>query len=60
MPEHFTRNTVSVEFWCAKCTRFTQHRVDEGRKGPCLRCIDKLDAQHAAEKPKPPEQGKLF
>jgi hypothetical protein len=46
MPEHFTRNTVSAEFWCGKCQKRTQHRIDDKRKGPCLNCIAKLNAQH--------------
>lgn len=36
MTEHYTRNTESVIAWCAKCQRMTQHRVDDGRRGPCL------------------------
>jgi hypothetical protein len=46
MTEHFTRNTVSAEFWCGKCQKRTQHRIDDKRKGPCLNCIAKLNAQH--------------
>lgn len=46
MSEHFPRNTVSAAFWCGKCSSMTQHRIDAGRKGPCLDCIAKLDAQH--------------
>jgi ribosomal protein L44E len=46
MTQHFTRNTVSVDFYCPKCKKFTQHRIDKGRKGPCLLCIEKLDAMH--------------
>jgi hypothetical protein len=36
MPEHYTRNTTSVWLWCDKCRRLTEHRVDDGRRGPCL------------------------
>lgn len=46
MTEHFTKNTISAEFWCNKCQKYTQHRIDDGRKGPCLVCIEKLEAQH--------------
>jgi hypothetical protein len=46
MTEHFTKNTVSAAFYCRKCGKVTQHRIDDGRKGPCLDCIAKLDAQH--------------
>lgn len=49
MTEHFTRATVSATFFCAKCGRPTQHRIDDRRKGPCLECIAKLQAQHDAE-----------
>lgn len=63
MPEHYTRNTESVTAWCAKCQKMTTHRVDGGRRGPCL------DPEHPqppvrANIPKyePPkdDQGKLF
>jgi hypothetical protein len=46
MTEHYTRNTVSAESYCPKCGRMTQHRIDGVRKGPCLECIIKLEAQH--------------
>ena len=61
MTEHFTRNTVSATFHCGKCGKPTAHRIDKGRKGPCLECIARLDAQHAnAPKPKAAEQQELF
>jgi hypothetical protein len=50
MTEHFTRNTVSADFWCGKCGRTTQHRIDDRRKGPCLACIAKLESEHNAPK----------
>jgi Zn finger protein HypA/HybF involved in hydrogenase expression len=61
MTEHFTRNTVSASFWCGKCEKYTQHRVDDRRKGPCLECIARLEVQHD-ESPKVPkvEQQSLF
>ena len=36
MTEHYTRNTLECTAWCAKCHRDTQHRVDSGRRGPCI------------------------
>jgi hypothetical protein len=53
MTEHFTRSTVSAAFYCKKCGKVTQHRIDHGptgagRKGPCLDCIARLEAQHVA------------
>jgi hypothetical protein len=45
MTQHFTRNTVEAPFWCGKCKKFTPHRIDQGRKGPCLGCIEKYDAE---------------
>jgi ribosomal protein L44E len=44
--QHFTRSTVSSAFYCPKCGKQTQHRIDDRRKGPCLGCIARLDAQH--------------
>lgn len=46
MTQHFTRATVSAGFYCGKCGKVTQHRIDDRRKGPCLECIARLDAQH--------------
>lgn len=43
MTQHFTRSTVSASFYCSKCGKMTQHRIDGGRKGPCLECIAKLE-----------------
>jgi hypothetical protein len=50
MPEHFTRNTVEASFWCAKCGGPTPHRVDSGRRGPCLLCLEALDASQKADR----------
>ena len=36
MSEHYPRNTLECTAWCARCQNFTQHRVDNGRQGPCL------------------------
>ena len=61
MPEHFLRSTVSVEFWCGKCQKPTQHRIDDARKGPCLACIARLEKQHS-ERPQVAQekQGELW
>lgn len=49
MKQHYTRNTVSAEAWCKKCGKRTQHRVDQdtmqGRLGPCLVCIERLNRE---------------
>lgn len=63
MTQHFTRNTVSAAFHCAKCGKSTQHRIDNGRKGPCLECIAHLAVEHAQfeiEKRRAARQGSLF
>lgn len=60
MPHHFTRNTVSVEFYCGKCGKRTQYRIDDGRKGPCLSCIAKLEEKHEHSPPPAAEQQGLF
>jgi hypothetical protein len=44
MTQHFTKSTVSAAFYCGKCEKFTQHRIDSGRKGPCLECIKRYDS----------------
>jgi hypothetical protein len=40
---HFTKNTVSASFWCMTCGCPTEHRVDNGRRGPCLGCLARLE-----------------
>lgn len=60
MTEHFTRSTVSSAFHCAKCGKQTQHRIDSGRKGPCLECIARYDAAPKVEAPEPDRQQVLF
>ena len=65
MAEHYTKNTLTATAWCTKCNRATEHRIDDGRRGPCLdkdhpdsgiprAVIPKLDL------PDPPEQKDLF
>lgn len=46
MAEHYTKNTVAVSVYCAKCGRNTDHRVDGGRRGPCKVCLEKLNSEH--------------
>lgn len=58
MPEHFTKNTVSATFWCLKCGKATMHRVDGGRRGPCMVCME--STPHGARKPAQIEQASLF
>lgn len=50
MTQHFTRSTVSAPFYCSKCKKVTQHRIDDRRKGPCLECIAKLDKLYQQHK----------
>lgn len=69
MPEHYTKNTVSATVWCNVCVRATEHRVDDGRRGPCMVCLGKLEAEADSSTalrndklaPEPrPAQGDLF
>ena len=58
LAQHYTRNTLEVSAWCAKCRKNTMHRVDGVRKGPCKLCIERLET---APKPAPtPKQQHLF
>jgi hypothetical protein len=41
MPEHFTKNTVEATVWCKRCGKVTPHRIDDGRRGPCLVCLER-------------------
>jgi hypothetical protein len=47
MPEHFTKNTLGCTAYCRKCQRNTQHRVDGGRRGPCI------DPDHGKKRAQP-------
>lgn len=64
MPQHFTRSTISAEFYCPTCRKPTQHRIDDRRKGPCLDCMARLEQEHADRTPRAPiptgKQGDLF
>jgi hypothetical protein len=50
MSEHYTKSTMQVSVWCNPCGKMTMHRVDDGRRGPCLECLKKLD-QQAKDRP---------
>jgi len=62
MPEHYTRNTIECTAWCTKCQKMTQHRVDGGRRGPCLEheAPKFSKAQEARQRKAADRQGKLF
>jgi hypothetical protein len=61
MSQHFTRSTVSAAFYCNKCARETQHRIDDRRRGPCLECIARNDKLcRDARKELSARQGELF
>jgi hypothetical protein len=55
MSEHYTKSTVSASVFCAKCGKFTQHRIDTGRRGPCEVCMERPLAE--TKKPPVPERG---
>ena len=50
MPEHYTKNTLEATIWCNRCNAHTQHRVDNGRRGPCIPCIEKQRIKNEAER----------
>ena len=63
MTQHFTRNTISMSLWCARCQKYTQRRIDGVRKGPCLDCIARLSVEHAQreiDSRRTARQGSLF
>jgi ribosomal protein L44E len=43
---NFEKSNVSVEFYCSKCEQNTLHRIDQGRRGPCLKCLKRLDREN--------------
>jgi hypothetical protein len=44
MSEHYTKGTVEASCWCSRCGGMSPHRIDGGRRGPCLVCLGKLAA----------------
>ena len=63
MTEHYSKQTVSVSAFCLKHNKYTEHRVDGGRKGPCVRCMEELQVEHAyneQEQRQEQRQGVLF
>ena len=36
MPEHYPKSVTDCWEFCEQCGRNTTHRVDDGRRGPCL------------------------
>lgn len=58
--QHFPKNTVSAEKYCARCGKMQQHRVDVGRFGPCLECIARAEELKRQEGARKQQQGELF
>ena len=50
MPEHYSKAVVQVSVWCKVCHKDTMHRVDSGRRGPCLECLAKNEAECLAKR----------
>jgi hypothetical protein len=57
MSEHYPKNTISAAVWCNKCGKETEHRIDDGRRGPCLVCMAK---PVEARKPQAAVQSEMF
>jgi hypothetical protein len=57
---HLSRNTVSAFYWCNKCSKQTEHRVDGGKKGPCLACLEKRGAPKTKPQQPAEVQERLF
>jgi hypothetical protein len=61
MTEHYTRDTVMVSAWCQKCSKFTMHNVQGGRKGACQECLKRLETEKLKlPKAQVPTQTNLF
>jgi len=49
--EHYTKNTLTATAYCRRCKRDTRHRIDSGRRGPCLDCeLHQRLHQHAEKR----------
>jgi hypothetical protein len=60
MSEHYPKATVQVSVWCNPCGKMTMHRVDAGRRGPCLQCLEKLGQKQGKPPKTKPVQMDLF
>jgi|SRR5215475_12268966 len=59
--QHYTKSTVQAKLYCRKCGDWTMHRVDGGRKGPCLKCMARWERILKQPKPVPaPKQEEMF
>lgn len=57
--QHFTRNTVEASEWCKRCHKFTMHRIDGVKLGPCLQCLNQLQREPGRAK-RAPQQTEMF
>ena len=60
MGQHYTTRTLSASAHCNRCGKMTQHRVDKGRMGPCIPCMDRAAQESAARREPPAVQEQLF
>ena len=51
--EHYPRGTIEVSEWCRKCAKYTMHRVDGVKLGPCLVCLKRLETDSEKKKDEP-------
>lgn len=40
--QHYTRGTIEVSEWCAKCGKNTMHGVNGVKLGACKECLARL------------------
>ena len=57
---HFQKNVVEASFWCNSCGKSTPHRIDDGRRGPCLSSVHGRQAKLLDPTPPPAEQTEMF
>jgi hypothetical protein len=57
---HHQKNVVEASLWCNPCGRYTMHRIDEGRPGPCLNPSHGRQEKLIDTSPRPAEQVFMF
>jgi hypothetical protein len=50
MKQFFTKSTVEARCWCKVCQRKTMWRIDSGRPGACLVCVERIERDHEMAK----------
>ena len=57
---HYQKNVVEASLFCNVCGKDTPHRIDDGRRGPCLNPTHGRQPKLIDTTPPPAEQTSMF